>query len=60
MKKQTKPRNAEYAAIIKSDPKRIAEKIVLAEKGKGRKDRSRENTVDISAYSYDNEDLYEM
>jgi len=57
---KNKPRNAEYSAIIKNDPKRIAGKIILAEKGNGRKDRPRENAVDISAFSYDQEDMLEM
>lgn len=50
-----KPRNSEFAAIIKTDPKRIREKIIFAETGKGRKDRPREKEVDIEAYCYDYE-----
>lgn len=48
-KKRKKPRNAVLAVILKLDPRRLKERIVKPEKGKGRKDRPRKkNWLDSS------------
>jgi len=45
-KKKLKPRNAVLAFLLKLDPRRLKERIVKPEKGKGRKDRPRKKDHD--------------
>lgn len=45
-RKPRKPRNTILAIIAKNDPTRLKDKIVHPEKGKGRKDRPRNNNFD--------------
>jgi hypothetical protein len=40
---RSKPRNAELAIVLKNDPARLRERVVLAKRGKGRKNRPANN-----------------
>jgi hypothetical protein len=46
MEKKKSPRNAMLGWIQQNDPTRLKDRTVKPEKGKGKKDRPRENKVD--------------
>jgi stalled ribosome alternative rescue factor ArfA len=45
-RKPTKPRNAILALVAKNDPARFRDRVLHPEKGKGRKERPRDNKAD--------------
>ncbi len=45
-RKQRKPRNTILAIVAKNDPTRLKDRTVQPEKGRGRKDRPRNNDID--------------
>jgi len=48
--KQKQLRNAELAWILNNDPARLRIRTVFSERGKGRKDRPRDNSIDYSSF----------
>lgn len=45
-RKPRKPRNTILAIIAKNDPTRLKDRTLKPEKGKGRKERPRDNSID--------------
>lgn len=45
-RRRRKPRNVILALVAKNDPARLRDRTVKPDKGKGRKERPRDNTYD--------------